>query len=67
MSVDRRFPLLKQWPQVPSGTTATRPTNGVTVGLSYFDTTLGYPVFLKTISTTTGVPNTWVNASGAVV
>lgn len=41
-----------------SGTTAARPTT-VTVGYTYFDTTLGIPVFWNGAA--------WVNASGAVV
>lgn len=40
-----------------SGTTAARPTDA-SVGYRYFDTTLGKPVFLKT------VPSTWVTADG---
>ncbi len=39
------------------GTTAARPTDA-TVGYVYFDTTLGKPVFLKT------VPSAWVDATG---
>lgn len=45
-----------------SGTTAQRPTTVLYVGKFYFDTTLGYPVWVKTPGT-----NTWVNGAGAVV
>jgi hypothetical protein len=45
-----------------SGTTANRPTSGLWVGRRYFDTTLGYPVYLKSVR-----PNVWVNGAGAVV
>jgi hypothetical protein len=45
-----------------SGTTAQRPTKGLWVGRQYFDTTLGYPVYLKSAN-----PSIWVNGSGAVV
>lgn len=47
-----------------SGGTATRPTSSVPSryqGMPYFDTDLGFPVFLKTAST-----NTWVDALGEV-
>lgn len=45
-----------------SGATASRPTStlpGRFVGMQYFDTDLGLPVFLKTAST-----NAWVKADG---
>ena len=45
-----------------AGTTAQRPTKGLWIGRQYFDTTLGYPVFLKSAN-----PNVWVSASGIVV
>lgn len=45
-----------------SGTTAMRPISQLYVGQQYFDTTLGYPVFLKTVS-----PIVWVNGAGGVV
>lgn len=48
------------------GTTAQRPIGTPTVplylGQSYFDQTLGYPVWIKSLS-----PTVWVNATGAVV
>lgn len=58
------FGSLQQWlgPQGNTGTTAARPTKGLYVGLSYFDTTLGYPVFVKQAK-----PPIWVNATGGVV
>lgn len=40
-----------------AGTTAARPTDAK-AGFSYFDTTLGKPVWLKT------APSTWVDATG---
>lgn len=45
-----------------SGTTAQRPTTNLWVGRRYFDTTLGYPVWLKSTN-----PIVWVNGSGASV
>lgn len=45
-----------------SGPTASRPTatSYRWVGMPYFDTTLGFPVWLKTASS-----NAWVDATGA--
>jgi hypothetical protein len=40
--------------KAPSGSLATR-----WVGMAYFDTTKGYPVWLKSIN-----PDVWVNAQG---
>src|SRR3990167_5213971 len=51
--------------QTRSGTTAQRPTsemNGRYRGMPYFDTSLGYTVFLNYASS-----NVWVDATGAVV
>lgn len=48
-----------------SGTTAERSTNlmdGRWIGMRYFDTTLGKPIFLKSVG-----PDVWVDGSGAVV
>ena len=45
-----------------SGTTAGRPTANLWVGRMYFDTTLGQPIWLKTVS-----PADWVDATGASV
>ena len=45
-----------------SGTTAQRPTAGLFVARPYFDTTLGKPIWLKTVS-----PSVWVDATGASV
>jgi len=48
-----------------SGTTAHRPTSSSEarwIGMPYFDTSLGKPVFLKIAST-----NVWVDGSGSVV
>jgi hypothetical protein len=46
-----------------SGPTTGRPTSGQYVGMPYFDTTLGYPVWLKT----PGSSPVWVNATGSPV
>lgn len=45
-----------------SGTTAQRPTVILYVGKRYFDTTLGVPIFLKSVN-----PAVWVNGVGTVV
>ncbi len=42
-----------------SGTTAQRPTVGLFVGRPYFDTTLGQPIWLKSVT-----PTVWVTADG---
>jgi len=44
-----------------SGTTANRPTKVLWVGRRYFDTTLGKPVYLKSIR-----PSVWVDGVGTV-
>lgn len=46
-----------------SGTTANRPTAELYEGLMYFDTTLGFPVYVKTVAT----PAVWVRYDGTVV
>ena len=45
-----------------AGTTANRPIANLFVGRQYFDTTLGKPIWLKSIR-----PNVWVDATGAAV
>ena len=49
-----------------SGTTAQRPivtpNNQLYIGLGFFDTTLGYMVWIKSLN-----PTVWVNGAGAVV
>lgn len=45
-----------------SGTTAHRPTTLLWVGRTYFDTTLGIPIWLKSVG-----PTVWVNSAGAPV
>lgn len=59
------FNGIQQWlgPQGGFGTTAKRPTLNLYIGLQYFDTTLGYPVFVKRVSPSI----IWVNASGTPV
>jgi hypothetical protein len=44
-----------------SGTTADRPTTNLWIGQQYFDTTLGKPVWLKSVK-----PSVWVLATGVV-
>lgn len=44
------------------GITAKRPVNNLRLWMRYGDTTLGYPVYLKSTR-----PNVWVNGAGAVV
>jgi hypothetical protein len=46
-----------------SGATGSRPSTGLYVGLQYFDSTLGYPVWVRTV----GPPTVWVNSSGGAV
>ena len=46
------------------GTTAQRPTTGLFIGMTYFDTTLNKPIWLKAYSA--GVA-TWIDATGATV
>ena len=46
------------------GTTTQRPVKGVLVGLEYFDTTLGKPIWAKAVLGTTV---TWVDATGTQV
>ena len=48
-----------------SGPTASRPTSvidGRWIGMPYYDTTLGLPVFLHSVN-----PDVWHNGAGAVV
>ena len=45
-----------------SGVTADRPTKNLFVGRPYFDTTLGYPIWLKSVR-----PTVWCNSSGTSV
>lgn len=42
-----------------SGITANRPTKGLWTGRMYFDTTVGKPIWFKTVG--------WVDATGAAV
>lgn len=44
-----------------SGTTAQRPTKGLEIGLPFFDTTLGKPIWIKTVTPAVA----WVDATGA--
>lgn len=45
-----------------SGTTANRPTKLLWVGRFFFDTTLGKPVWVKSVG-----PVVWIDATGTVV
>ena len=45
-----------------SGATGSRPTKGLYVGRTYFDTTLGYQICLKSVR-----PTVWVNGAGTAV
>jgi hypothetical protein len=45
-----------------SGTTAQRPTTFLWIGRSYFDTTLGYRIEVKSVN-----PTVWVNGAGTSV
>lgn len=49
-----------------AATTAQRPTSGVEVGTPYFDTTLGKPIWAKTVPGSGGAIS-WVDATGAAV
>lgn len=44
-----------------SGPTGSRPTTELWIGRRYFDTTLGKPIYLKSIG-----PNVWVDGVGTV-
>lgn len=59
------FSSIQTWlgPIGQTGTTAARPTNNLYIGLGYFDTTLGYMVWVKQVSPTI----VWVNYNGTVV
>lgn len=46
------------------GTTAQRPVTNLFIGRTYFDDTLGLPVFIKSVSAGVAV---WVNGAGSVV
>ena len=58
------FNSVQHWlgPQGQFGATSTRPTTGLYVGLSYYDQTLGYPVFVHQVT-----PTVWHNGAGATV
>jgi hypothetical protein len=49
-----------------AGDSSSRPTSGNFVGRCYFDSTLGYPIWVSAIDGTTKAA-TWVSASGAEV
>lgn len=58
------FQSIQKWlaPVGQSGTTAQRPTKNLYIGQSYFDTTLGLSVWVKTLQ-----PTVWVNGAGTPV
>lgn len=45
-----------------SGTTAQRPTSLIWIGRTYFDTTLGIPIWVQSVG-----PLVWCDATGAAV
>lgn len=45
------------------GATGSRPSVQVYVGMEFFDTSLGKPIWLKVV----GPPTVWVDATGSVV
>lgn len=47
-----------------SGTTAQRPITFLFVGRTYFDSTLGKPIWVKSVAVSVA---TWVDATGAAV
>ncbi len=49
----------KQTPTI--GTTAQRPTTNLELGMIYFDSTLGKPIWLKSVA-----PSVWVDGVGTV-
>jgi hypothetical protein len=59
------FNSIQQWlgPQGQFGTTTKRPTSGLYIGLSYYDQTLGYPVFVHQVTPTI----VWHNGAGTPV
>ncbi len=74
------YRLTSQWAQYMSrvarvveanemnGATTARPTRDVYVGQSYFDSTLGKPIWAKTVvAASGGLTITWVDATGATV
>jgi len=59
--------LLSRWQRVTSsltdsGTTAQRPTSALWIGRTFFDTTLGKPVWVKQVRPAV----VWVDAAGTV-
>jgi hypothetical protein len=63
------FSSIQYWlsPVGSNGTTALRPINTAPtrflyIGQTYFDTTLGKPIFVKSLN-----PTVWVDATGGVV
>lgn len=45
-----------------SGTTAQRPTTFLYIGRTYFDVTIGLPIWVQSTN-----PTVWINAAGGVV
>ena len=60
--LDEAYQLLFSIQQ--SGTTAQRPTSVLWIGRFYFDTTLGIPIWIKSVTASVA---TWVNGAGVVV
>lgn len=66
-------PAFQQWLQQAymllfagqqSGTTAQRPLKGLYIGRPYFDTTLGIPIWVQSVTASVAV---WCNATGGAV
>lgn len=59
------FASIQRWlsPVGQFGTTTTRPTTNLFIGQPYFDTTLGYMVWIKQVSPSV----IWVNGAGTAV
>lgn len=59
------FASIQRWlsPVGQAGTTAQRPTKNLYVGQPYYDTTLGYPVWVHQVSPSI----IWHNGAGAAV
>lgn len=56
--IDTKIGTLKQ-----TGTSGNRPTSNAYVGMPFFDTTLGKPIWCHSL----GNPNIWVDSTGANV
>ena len=72
LDANRRFrPVWQRWlntvqqtlaPASDNGTTTNRPTTNLYVARTYFDTTLGKPIWVKSLN-----PTVWCDATGSSV